>query len=503
MDFTTKINDDILLSIFSHLVELPCILPPFVGEPSLTLVVVCRRWRQIILNSPSMWTNLFISPTVYSNKFNANINLNCCWLQLDIRRHSGHWLHLSLVHYSAPSSPQNTDSGNKCKAEINVLENVIFPAARRAKCLSLTFCSNDTAETFLTTPRSRFYFLESVEICLLNCTRSEVPPTAVAARNNLTSITVFQNLPFLRHASIIINNGLNPLSLQMPWYQLTRINMGFMTIPPKVFMSILSKSSPCLSEGFFTIKFLPKKRSSPSSPNRHQHPRVFAPALKHLRLRLINPSLEPDVFSRIRFPALVSFRADLDDTNAGWMLTTYHPLFCNSAHTLEMIEFWDLLSPEGLEGVERVHLHNPRRNFPQMQQDFDKLFSTIPKVRILHLPVGLFIPGAVAERIAQGSLLPRLEILEVASYTGVDILTMITERNELAYHRPELVGSSSAASMTGLDTESFLPPFFSEVVLLTSVTHMTRVKRRMASMQSLSSSQTTNFRVLFASQSLF
>ena len=177
MDHTIKITDDILLSIFSYFVEFPCILPPSAGEPGLNLMVVCRRWRKIILNSANTWNNLYVSPTVSSDNFNATIELNRCWLQLVIQRHGGHWLHLSLLHHTSPPSlPQNTGSGNTCKADINVLENVLFPAKRRVKWLSLTFCSNDTAETFLTTPRFWFYFLESFEIRLLDCSRSDLGP---------------------------------------------------------------------------------------------------------------------------------------------------------------------------------------------------------------------------------------------------------------------------------------------------------------------------------------
>jgi hypothetical protein len=150
--------------------------------------------------------------------------------------------------------------------------------------------------------------------CFPKCGQSGVAESGI---NFSKPITVFQNLPFLHRASIIIHNGLNPLALLLPWYQLTTINMGFTTIDPKVFRTILSKSSPSLSTGFFRIKFSPKKQSPPSYTNQNQLPRIVAPALKHLHLCLIDPSLDCDIFTHIRLPALIGFRVDLYDSNCG------------------------------------------------------------------------------------------------------------------------------------------------------------------------------------------
>ena len=266
MDFTKQLADKIILAIFSYLIELPSILPPSAGDPALTLLEICRRWRHLILHCPNRWTNLIVSSTVSSNSFNAHVKFDGCWLKLDIRRYSGHWLYMSLLHdYIAPLSSQNMNTAIQTSGiEIDMLEDLIFPAARRAKCLSLPFCSNRVAEEFLTSPPGRFYFLESLEMRFLECDHPETArlDSAAGLTNFSKPITAFQNSPFLRHTSLIINNGMNPLTLLLPWHQLTTINMGFTTIPPKVFITILTKSSPSLSTGFFTLKFIPTWRSS-------------------------------------------------------------------------------------------------------------------------------------------------------------------------------------------------------------------------------------------------
>jgi hypothetical protein len=500
MDSTKKLTDTILLFIFSYLIELPSILPPSIGDPGLILLVVCRRWRYIILNSANKWTNIVVSPTLSSNRFNANIEFGRCWLNADIQRHSGHWLNVFLLHVpKAPRSLQNGNTGNTSSDEITVLENIVFPAARRAKCLSLPFCSNRAAEAFLTAPAGRFYFLESVEICFPKCGQSGVAESGIKFSK---PITVFQNLPFLHRASIIIHNGLNPLTLLLPWYQLTTINMGFTTIDPKVFRTILSNSSPSLSAGFFRIKFSPKKQSPPSYTNQNQLPKIVAPALKHLHLRLIDPSLDCDIFTRICLPALISFWVDLYDSNAGWMMNIYQPLLRSSSNTLETLVFLDLQGFEYADDGSAVHLDGPRRNTPRIQQDLQNLFSNLPMVRVLHLPFRLYIPEVAMELISLGKILPLLETLEVASSAGVDILTMVKGRNEVAHILSGLVGSSSSApEPTKCHRE--LPSHFSEVVLWTSATQKRSVDSCAAFIQSLPSSQKTKFKILYADQLLF
>ena len=381
MDFIKQLTDKILLSIFSYLMELPSILPPSAGEPGLALLVVCRRWRHLILHSPDRWTNLVVSPTVSSNNFNGHVKIDQCWLDLDIWRHNGHWLYISLLHnYEAPPSSQNTNNAIQTSGvEIDILENIIFPAARWVKCLSLPFCSNHVAEAFLTCWPGQFYFLESVKLCFLECGHPETTRLDLAAGMTKISkpITIFQNSPFLRHTSLIINNGMNPLTILLPWYQLMTINMGFTTIPPKVFTAILAKSSPSLSMGFFTVKFSPNLGKQSDRKKNWRLPKIFAFALKHLHLPLINPSFDRDTFMHFRLPALSSFRVDLYDSSAGWMINMYHPLLRNSSNTLQLVEFRNFLLPGGFE--ETTSLGGPHLIIPRIQQNLNTFFFDFAK----------------------------------------------------------------------------------------------------------------------------
>lgn len=497
MDHTEALPDKVLLSIFSYLIEVPSILPLSAREPGVAVLEVCRRWHRVILDILTYkWRNV-ISPTISSNRFNAKIKYDQCWLFLHIQRHGGHWLNIHLFLTTPPAL--NADIGNPSSDELDVLENVIFPAATRVKCLSLLFSSHRAAASFLTTP-TRFYFLESIELRFLNDSQSGVAGTAANAMKFSRPITVFQNLCSLRYVSIRIHNGLNPLALHLPWYQLTRIHMGFSIISPRVFMTILSKSSPSISIAFFTVKFSPKLRSPSSYANQTRWPKVFAPALEHLHLRLINPSFDSDIFTGVHLPALISFQLDLYDSNAGWMLDIYYPLLYSSSNTLRAIAFFNL---EGSEGPGRLanHRGGPGRNSSEVSEDMEHLFSILPMVRVLELPLGLYISETAMELISVGRLLPSLEALQVTSLIGVDILTMVKNRNEVANLLSGLVGSSSTLPTTRCNSQRYSPHHPSKVVLCTSA--RARVESFMANIRSLSSMQNTEFRIDYADQSLF
>jgi hypothetical protein len=154
----------------------------------------------------------------------------------------------------------------------------------------------------------------------------------------------------------------------------------------------------------------------------------------------------------------------------------------------------------GFEGeVAHSSLGGPHLVTPRIKQDLDRFFSILPMARMLRLPTGLSIPGTAIKLIARGELLPLLEMLEVASYIGMDILAMVKERNEVAYRRGGFVGSSSAAlDVCQHDGNCPAPPtFLSEVVLWTSMMQMRQVESRVAFIQSLSSSQKTRLRILY------
>jgi len=117
---------------------------------------------------------------------------------------------------------------------------------------------------------------------------------------------------------------------------------------------------------------------------------------------------------------------------------------------------------------------------------------------MLRLRPGLYIPEAFMKLISQGELLPLLEMLEVASCTGVDILTMVKERNEVAYHRGGFIGSSSAAP--SVYRYPVPPTFLAEVVFWTSMRQIRLVTRRVEFIQAFSSLQKTRLRILYVDQ---
>jgi hypothetical protein len=184
------------------------------------------------------------------------------------------------------------------------------------------------------------------------------------------------------------------------------------------------------------------------------------------------------------------------------MVNMYHQLLSHSSNTLRRVEFLNYLLPDGFGGTDSdgkvIHLGGPHRITPQIQQDLDNLFSILPMVRMLRLPAGLYIPEIVMKLISQGELLPLLETLEVASCTGVDILTMVKERNEVAYRRGGFIGSSS--TVPSVYRYPVPPTFLAEVVLWTSMRQIRLVTRCVEFIQAFSSSQKNRLRILYVDQ---
>jgi hypothetical protein len=299
-----------------------------------------------------------------------------------------------------------------------------------------------------------------------------------AIKEESRRFTAFQNLPRLRSAIITIENGIHPLAFRLPWGQLTKLNMINTTIHPHIFLEVLSSSAPSLRDGSFTIQFKKITPSSSSVP-KNIFPIAKLHFLQNLRLRLIDPTLDTRIFSRVHMTSLCHLRIDLvqDRRKTGWVVSIYQKLLSKSSITLKSLSFWD------------APLQAYQRSPPQ---DLDGLFVMLPKLQHLHLPIGLYIPQNSADKIAQGILLPSLRILDAYSAIGLDILDVVRRRNELAYHRP---GSSKLDS--GAAGISIHPPIFSRVLLLTSSDYRSMVELERRYLQSSSSSRGTAFDIRY------
>jgi hypothetical protein len=433
-------------------------------------MAVSRRWRRITLGSAHLWDTIVIIPSspVLTPRL---VKIAEKWLR--IHWNNGHILSVFLLrprylaYINRPGSIERTQ-------KFRIVEDAILPVARSTEYFSCTLGTKDGVEAFFTIPPGIFCWLEQLELSVPMVSDQEL---ARAMKKTIKKesgrFTAFQRLPRLRSAVITIKNGIHPLAFKLPWQQLTKLDMIHTTLRPHIFLDVISSSAPSLEDGSFTIQFKKISRSNSSAPE-NDFPIVTLPFLQNLRLRLIDPTLDTRIFSRIHLTALCHFRIDLvqDRDEVGWVMSIYENLLSKSSNTLKSLTFLD--TP--LVGA-------------SSEQDLDGLFSMLPKLEHLHLPIGVYIPQNSADKIAQGILLPSLRTLDASSPIGLDVLGMVRRRNQLAYYRSGWVGSSKLDRGT-IGISSYLP-FFSRVLLLTSSDHRSKVEVAKRHLLSSSSSQET------------
>ena len=477
MDYTKKLSDDFLCSIFSYLINPTVVLPPLSGDSSLRLMAVSRQWRRTILGSTHLWDTIVIIPTspVLAPRL---VEIAEKWLK-------AHWnnSHILSVFLLRPRYPVDiSQPGSRERTQIfRIVDDGILPVAGSTESFSCTLSTKNAVEAFFTIPPGIFYWLEHLELSVPMVTDQELArATKKTIKEELHRFTTFQRLPRLRSAVITLKNGIHPLAFKIPWRQLTKLDMIHTILRPHIFLEVISSSAFSLEDGSFAIRFKKISRSHSSAPQK-----IFRiaklPFLQNLRLRLIDPTLDTRIFSRVHLMALCHFRIDLvqDRDEVGWVMSIYENLLSKSSNTLRSLTFWDAQ----LQGA-------------SSEQDLDGLFSMLPKLEYLHLPVGVYIPQNSADEIAQGILLPSLRILNASSPIGLDILDIVRRRNQLAYYRSGWVGSSKLGRGT-IGISSY-PPFFSHVLLFTSSDYRSKVEVAKKYLLSSSSSQGTSLDIRYA-----
>lgn len=492
MDYTQNISDDILSSVFSYLITPTAVLPPISGDPRLRLMTVSPRWRRIILESSDLWDTIVILPS--SPVLTPGLaKIAEKWLKVHWKK--GHFLSVFLLqprhlaHINRPR-PRN------CNRIFRIVEDGILPLARGTTSFSCTLSTGHGIGAFFTIPPESFYGLERLELAVpLLPDQDLARGIKTAIQEELRHFTAFQRLPRLRTAVIAIKNGIHPLAFRIPWRQLTKLDMINTTVCPHIFLEVLSASAPSLEDGSFTIQFEGVRRSNSSAP-KDIFCMVKLRFLQHLHLRLINPDIDTCIFSRLHLRALSHLKIELDDSE-GWMMSIFQDLLSKSRKTLKSLGFWDapLQGYPNTEMEGSIFVYNP----PRSQLDLEVLFSMLPNLEDIRLPIGVYIPPNTADKIARGILLSSLRILKVSSIIGIDILDMVRRRNELAYHRPGWIGSSESRldPEMAIGTDKFYP-FFLHVQLLTSSANCSKVELAKKYLRSSSSYQGTAVDIRYA-----
>ncbi|KAF8967239.1 hypothetical protein BDZ97DRAFT_1916854 [Flammula alnicola] len=308
----------------------------------------------------------------------------------------------------------------------NIVPSIILPSASCIRSLTCIICTAEVIKSFLQIPLGSLNALESVEITFLNDFIHVLTPFTGEEKSNFT---VFRSLPNLRSAAFHIFNNIDPLDLQLPWNNLTKLDLGSAAMPPYVFMTIIHRSAPSLTDGFFRIKFT-------------HYFNVNGPFIRHaearhlqtLRLRLIEPSNDHRMFSRLELPSIRELWMEVYDPNRGWEMSVFMSMLKKSAATLQVLMLSDPKpAPDALGPA-------PQRDMSHTELE---LLNKVPNLRALHLPSRLFIPEPTMEMIACGQLLPLLETLKVSSLNGSHSLSAVAKRNLLVKYNLLERGASS------------------------------------------------------------
>lgn len=165
MDYTHKLSDKLLCSIFSYLITSTVILPPYLGDPRLHLMAVSQRWRRVILESSKLWDTILVLPSSPEASLGL-LKIAEQWLRI-------HWTndHIlsifllqpeSLAHVNRQGSGERTFFGER----FSVVDDGILPAARGMKFLSCTLGTERGIKSFFAIPPGKFSRLEKLEISL-------------------------------------------------------------------------------------------------------------------------------------------------------------------------------------------------------------------------------------------------------------------------------------------------------------------------------------------------
>ena len=302
---------------------------------------------------------------------------------------------------------------------------------------SLTFVvTNRELGTFFGANGVRFPRLQHIDLAVASNTDGSIatPPTPVQGSIDLSG---FHRAPFLQHVALRILDGIHPTDLRLPWGQLAQVDLGNTPTGPNEFMKMMKELS-FLKIGVFSIHFA---RSYADEQSTTDFRTITIPHVQRLRLRLIHPSQDARIFSKLQMPCLEGLWLEREEVEHPIRdMTLYETLLATLNAPLKHAIMAEYSFPTTTCFSPRLH-HSPR----VVYQKLEGVFRSANDLTSLFLCPGVFIHPLVLEKLASGDFLPSLEKLSVSSVSGWDIVWMAQDRN-IASMRPESGPSSNSAS---------------------------------------------------------
>ncbi|KIM39420.1 hypothetical protein M413DRAFT_12054 [Hebeloma cylindrosporum] len=381
--------------IFDFLVHEPVILPPQRNNKRQIIALVCKEWQRVLVSTPTYWNDFdFVQPSPEpSNGLFALAGL--------------------FFVRSGESIPLAIRFREYLKTEVGrrIFELVIRPRMRRVWLLSCTITTNILRTLFNSV---RFPLLQVVDVTVtydMNGVDALHPYMPVSGSLNLSP---FRRAPRLRNIALRMPDGVHPSDLQLPWGQLTHVDLGDTSIDVDKFMQIMERSI-LLEDGTFRISF-----ASYDDGRSMGLQKILVPYLQCLRLRLVQPSQVVRLLGFLDTPFLDDLWLEREE--GGHVIrnmTVYQPFLAGLTSTIKQLT----VAEHGIPVDSRFTL------IPRIYQQLEGLLRSCEHLTSLFLAPGLFIHPNVLDKIATGELLPFLEQLGVSAVNGWDIISMVQRKN--------------------------------------------------------------------------
>lgn len=417
---------DILSNIFDILLEEYITLPPSLPilNSHITLSGVCLMWRHMLLSAPARWDSFVFRSGAFAQATERMVVVHSL-----IGRSSSRPLSFrfeadldSYISYGSPNvRVEDLLFGG---GRIDVFKEIILFYADRLISLECLLHRSDGLQFLFNAHHGAFKSLEFLDITFLNTPpdgdKNLATPYCHGWRDS-------ESLPRLKQACYRMKNSvlIHPYNLKLPLPQLTKLHIETTILSRDLFLRITQACRYSLIDGYFCVQI---DFRSAILPLQCRAPIEMA-SLKKLRLRLIDLSFHRNWMLMFSFPILKDVWIEEGDRNSPfrWDVPFYRALLLPSRKTLEKLQLVDIRVDAKLG----TFLH---RTFPPRQTshyELEKLLKTLCRIKELCLPLSIYVHHTTLSKIAGGSLLRRLETLELGTADPSIVFGMVRRRNVL------------------------------------------------------------------------
>ncbi|KAF8880339.1 hypothetical protein CPB84DRAFT_1751435 [Gymnopilus junonius] len=374
---------DVELIIFCAL-QGPIILPPRANDPHITFTHVASKWRNFALSQPTFWSTFSFTDRPFASR---RIFMECFRALLS---RSGS-VQLLFAIATDPVKPEGQVGLPNAPTEdfvygfgkIGIMHDIIADRLHRLRLLHLVIYNPKCSNFLNNLPFDEFLEIEGVDSRFFDSSPStsrtlESDPEPDPDPNN-------PRKPLLR---IVLERGINPLSVELPWPRLDRLD--FHNLNPVDALELMKLTSRSLKHGSFHVTFNAESCLGLNNID-------YLPSMDYLvklDLYLTDPILRELKISQ--FNAIFPLNWDFP-VLASWLFSTWN--------SLEELVMEDNSSHTNLENLNKMKT-------PQLV---------------------IALRSDILLSILEGTLLPRLEFFKFS--TDVDpgtVLEVVQARNKTA-----------------------------------------------------------------------